>query len=348
MNLKVTIKDVAKHAGVSVGTVSKILNAGSSSTEKGRRVHDAIQALNYRPNLYARAVRSSHTGCIGLLLEKNVYTSSSLWLDCWLSSLLLAITRTKYRSEVLTIDSADPDFDCGSLSAFDGLISFGHFEPVFWEKMELTCPIPLVTYFEPAPYRLGFSFEVHLDDGMEKIARHLYDFGHRNIAFLASTHKVAQTKMRKFGEAMQKVYPEYDTRLLISHEQLGSATETAMYLTDMVLARYPNVTTVFYESDSYANSGLCTLMQRRLRLAVDISMVSYDRTSWSRNFVPAITSVGIDFRKTAQMLVDLLIAIIKNDPDAAEQLKRQKIMLEYFPGNSVRNLKINPQPGENE
>lgn len=338
---KVTIKDVAREANVSVGTVSKILNGGKCADERHERVYEAIKSLNYQPNVYARAVRSAKSNCIGLLLEKNVYRTSNLWLDGWLSSLLQAIAKTNFRSEIITVDSQDANFDCSRFLQFDGLISFGHFYDQFWQKMDQQCNVPLVTYFEQAKYKYGFTYPVELEDGMQKIARHLYDCGHREIAFVADQSDVARFKMKKFGEAMTAIYPEYNHELLISAPELNTATEFGMYLTNFVLSNFPNVTTIFYVSDSYANGGLCTLMQQRLRIAQEISIVSYDHTSWTENFMPKITGVGINFRKTTQKLVDLLIATIKEETETVHELKQQSITLEYFPGNSVKKIKSN-------
>ena len=109
-------------------------------------------------------------------------------------------------------------------------------------------------------------------------------------------------------------------------------------MTNMILMQYPAVTTIIYVSDSYANGGLCSLMQQRLRLAQDISIASYDHTSWAANFMPRITGVGINFRRTAQLLVSYLIAIIQDDAEEIKKLGSQQVELEFQPGNSIRNL----------
>ena len=69
MSSKVTIKDVARCAGVSVGTVSKVINLGLNESPRHQRVLEAIKTLRYRPNIYARAVRSSHSNCLCFLME---------------------------------------------------------------------------------------------------------------------------------------------------------------------------------------------------------------------------------------------------------------------------------------
>lgn len=66
--MKITIKDVAKQAGVGIGTVSRVLNNGSVKKETRERVEQAIRLLNYKPNTYARGLKSNHTNTVALII----------------------------------------------------------------------------------------------------------------------------------------------------------------------------------------------------------------------------------------------------------------------------------------
>ena len=68
-NGRVTMQMVARAAGVSVGTVSKIVNSVSCNPLLEERVHKAISDLGYQMDPYARAMRSHRTRCLGLLIE---------------------------------------------------------------------------------------------------------------------------------------------------------------------------------------------------------------------------------------------------------------------------------------
>ncbi len=337
--MKPTIKDVAACAGVSVGTVSKILNGGECAPKRREKIDSAIKTLGYRLNPYARAVRASRSNCIGLVIEKSVQEMSNLWLDGWLSSLLQSISGTRYRSIVMTIDSKDPGFDPEELiHQVDGIITFGHFFETFRRKLKPHREFPMVTYSEDALVSGGWSFPVDMKQAMAELAEAFYSRGHRHVGCIGVNYDINILKMREFEAAFRRLHPDYNPELMVVAPAYANGTEIGKQETARLLDEHPETSAILYITDSNAIGGIAALMHRRMSVPEDISIASYDHTAWARNMYPVISGVGMDFKTLAQLLVDYLIAVIEEKHELVEELRKEKIHLKYFPGDSIKNL----------
>ena len=99
----ITMQMVAREAGVSVGTVSKVVNGGPCNGELASRVREAIRILGYQPNPYARAMRSHRTHCLGILIDQK-YCSNTIWLQDLLFQLTESAARFAYQIHTRIMD----------------------------------------------------------------------------------------------------------------------------------------------------------------------------------------------------------------------------------------------------
>ena len=334
-----TIKDVALEAGVSVGTVSKFLNGRPCSPKRRERIECAIEKLNYRLNPFARSTRTARSNCIGLLIEKSAGANSPLWLDGWLSSLLWALSGTSYRGMVFLVDSYDENFNPDVFAnVVDGLITFGHFSEIFWEKMEKKSTLPLATYLEEVHYRFGWCFPVQMDDAMDLLAEKFYSAGHRNVGVICMPEQLSRRKGATFLQAFRKYHKKYNDSLLFVSDCRTSGSEQGTEITARLLEEHPEITGYFYTSDNIASGGVAMMMRKRMLIPEDISIASYDHTSWAQNFYPRLTGVGIDYRNVAVRLTSYLLAVLAGDRIRAENEKAQPIELKFFEGKSIGNI----------
>ena len=77
----VTVKEVAKHAGVSVGTVSKVINGIPVGTEYQQKVEQSIEELGYKVNIYARGLKAQRTNTIAVIVPNLIYSFYSIWVN---------------------------------------------------------------------------------------------------------------------------------------------------------------------------------------------------------------------------------------------------------------------------
>lgn len=335
----VTIKDVAREAAVSVGTVSKYLNGIPCSAARETRIRETISRLKYKRNPFARSTRTAKSYSIGLVLEEHVKKDDNLWVEGWLTSLLYALSRTGYRGTVFLVDSTREDFSPEIFDGVvDGLITFGLFYEPFWKKMQLHCTLPLVTYLEQVPYEYGFCFPVEMKQAMTDLAQEFYNAGHRHIAVIGQPEKTAFQKSGTFIEAFENLGSKQQKAELLVTDHITNQIEQGYLLTQKALQEHEDITGIFYMSDNLACRGLCALMEQRKVIGQDISVASYDHTVWAENFHPALTGVGLGHETMAAALVDYLCSILSGDREKVSALQKESFTLKYFPGKSIKNI----------
>lgn len=190
--MAVTIREVAKVAGVSTAAVSKVLhNSGGSvrvSEERARQIREVARELGYRPNAVARNLRSSRTRTVGLIWENFLGLSEGpLYFAHLLDGIASEVMKHHYRLTILPELVQNEDVLCS--------LGDGQLEGVIWCKLardEATlrtihdCPIPIVALNAPPPVERTSAVFVSCDNegGIELAVDHLYQLGHRNFLFL--------------------------------------------------------------------------------------------------------------------------------------------------------------------
>jgi LacI family transcriptional regulator len=340
MGRQMTIRDVARHAGTSVGTVSNVLNGLRCSQKLRDRINKSISELNYTQNMHAKAVRSSRTNCIGILIDKGSENDTP-----WLQSLILETIKTlsgyKYRSMIEYWDSRS-QFQPQLLSSIDGLITIGNFSKDFFGILKKNYSFPVVTYWEDMPLEKGISVPVNVDNGIRKGVEHLLLLGHSKIGYVGDIDNVVNaSKLNAFINAME-LYGRYVNENCLEHLGgiAGSHAERGYEGTLQVLKKNPDVSAIFYSSDCYAMGGVGALAALRMKVPDDISVISFDNSYWAENSKPGITSIGFQ-SPLIPTLVELLIKMI-DEPDI-EQLKRQIVPaeLDIFIRKSTASIRIN-------
>ncbi|NOX64157.1 MAG: LacI family transcriptional regulator [Chloroflexi bacterium] len=274
-----TIRDVAKRAGVGVGTVSRVLNNHPSVRESTRRrVEEAIAALNYRPNTIARQLSSGKTANIGVVAPFFIRPSSverlrgveTVLVERQYDLILYNVETKKKRDELFqTLPRGD---------MFDGLLVFT-LSPNDDEAERLrhaAVPVVLVDAFHPALSR------VVIDDieGGYMATKHLIDLGHTRIAyisdilespfeFVGASAQRYQGYRRALHEAGIEFRPEYYLQ-----DQHGAPQAQAMTHRLLSLAEPP--TAIFAASDTQAIGVLRAAKERNVAVPEQLSVMGFD------------------------------------------------------------------------
>lgn len=336
MAARTTISDVAKQAGVSVGTVSRVLNhTGNCDPKRLKRIEEAIRELNYVPNLNARATRTVKSNCIGILIERRS-TENNFWLQSLLESLLQCIGQTRFHSYLQVVDSrADLNPVMRLLGNTDGVILIGRFEMDFFNTMERSFPVPTVTYWEPMPYANGCSLAVNLDSGIRQLTEHLLALGHRSIGVIGNARGVDVEKVEIFLRHIRAYQPDYPESLIACEAVSDRYHRAGAELTGRLLDRHPELTALFFLSDSFVLGGYGELNRRRLTVPDDVSLVGFDNSCLAGSMVPELTSVGFNFNTLAALLVCRLVAFIRPEEPPPMFGSSQDIVLEFHPRGST-------------
>ncbi|MFF2777478.1 LacI family DNA-binding transcriptional regulator [Streptomyces sp. NPDC058052] len=312
----VSLKDVAQRAGVSIKTVSNVVNNYPHVTPQMRaKVQRAIDELGYRPNLTARHLRKGRTGIIAFAVPElgNPYFAelAGAVIDAAAQhdyTVLVDHTAGLRERELLVCQEFRSH-------VIDGLI----LSPIHLENGDLlarqeTSPLVLLGEREyDAPYD-----QIAIDNvaAARTAVRHLLDLGRRRVAFLGSRtgreRQPAHLRLRGWREELTAAGVEPDERLVVATDGYGRGDGADAMAT--LLDRGVRPDAVFAYNDLIALGALRTLAERGLRVPEDIAVVGFDDIEESRYGTISLTTVAPDKRAIARQAVDRLVERLAGAP----------------------------------
>lgn len=306
-----TIKDIAAYTGVSPTTVSNVIHgrSGRVSEETVRKIQDAIEKLEYVPNMSARSLVSSSSKVIALINHINTREDSNFMDDPFQASLIGIIESTLrengYYLMVRTVDTAD------ELLAFlrnwnvDGLFVTGIFRDSFFDTLS-TLDLPMV--FIDSYVKHPNFYNVGLEDfnGSFLATSHLIENGHRKIAFTSPSIRdggVLQERFLGYKAALTQNGIAFDKHLVFEYEMdLPSCKELAKQL-----AVIPDLTGVVVSADIMAAGIMAGLRDLGVRVPDDLSIVGFDDLVFSQMITPPLTTIHQNMPLKGQTAVDFML-----------------------------------------
>ncbi len=309
-----TIKDVARLAGVSVATVSRVLNHSPKASEASRHaVQEAMQELHYQPNANARALAQQTTATIGLIVADVA--------DPFFGAMVKAVDEVASQTHnFLLIGNGYHDEQQERL-AIQQLIRHQcealvlHVKKIPDDELsELMSHIPgIVLINRTLP---GFEHRcVALDDnyGGWLATRHLIQQGHENIAFICSDHAISDASDRLAG-----YYRALNDHQLPANQQLvafGEPDETGGEQAMInLLAQGKAFSAVACYNDSMAAGALAALNDNSIQVPQQMSLMGFDDVLVSRYVRPRLTTIRYPVVTMAQQAATLALALSKNEP----------------------------------
>jgi LacI family transcriptional regulator len=287
----VTIRDIAREAGVSVGTVSNVLNGRDNVTEVTRaRVHEVITRYGYRPSAVARGLSTGNTVTLGLIVSNilNPFASS------FASGAIEAAQGAGYGLMVMgaSHDSHDlsQQVDILVRQWVDGIVIATEPLP---ERILRQIPFgdtPLVMMDYPAPFHKNVIGLVNFDwQGASYAAiRHLLKLGHRRIGYIGGISDNPSSKLREAGylDALQEVGIVADRRLIRSGNYLAdSGYDGARAL----LQTSEPPTAILAANDLMAVGAMKAIREQELHVPDDISLIGMDDVFFASLLSPPLT-----------------------------------------------------------
>ena len=339
---KVTIKDIAKYAGVSTGTVSKVINKQANVKEELRlRVEAIVDKFNFSPSYFARGMKIQRTNTIGLIIPK---ITNSFYVR--VIELIESEANKRDYTIVLGNSNEDIEREISCLKTFlnmrvEGLIlaSTGRNEALrikeelsFYEAANI--PVALVSRKLPMIER--DIVEIENEEGAYKATCHLLEKGHQRVGLISSSDRTSASQERVTGymKAIEKFRLPYESALV----HIGGLTANSGYeLANRLISLSNPPTAIFVGSNFQLLGTLRAFKNRKILIPEDISLVCFDDTEWGCFASPPLTAIEpdtVNFSKTAMNL--LFDRIENNDSDSA---RRIKIPTKLIVRESVRTFK---------
>ncbi|KAA9087329.1 LacI family DNA-binding transcriptional regulator [Microbacterium radiodurans] len=299
-----SIRDVARLAGVSHQTVSRVLNNHPSIRDETRdRILAVMAELDYSPNRAARALVTSRSHTIGVLTSSATqYGPASS-----IAAIEAAARDRGYWVSTANIDAADPGSIQAGLAhlvaqAVEGLVVIAPQVRVIRAIAAQALSIPYVT-LQSAEVDPGHALSVDQIAGARLATRHLIELGHRSIYHLTGPQDwiEAEARMRGFLEEMGA----WD--IPTTAPVLGDWTAEFGYYAGRELLRVRDFTAIFSSNDQMALGLLHAVRDEGLDCPRDISIVGFDDIPEAAHFWPPLTTVRQDFADLGRRCVDLLL-----------------------------------------
>lgn len=314
----ITIYDIAKEAGVSPATVSRVLtNSANVKQEKREKVEMLIAKYNFKPNALAKGLANTKTKTIGVLAAdvRNPYYAS-LFVACEQAAREAGYTVVLYNSLGKTENEVEL---LGKLleQKVDAIIQLGGRVDDLVSNIEyveivnqIMSTIPVIVTGKLDGTR---CHAVRIDSmkAMELLMDHLLDLGHQKIALLGGRKDVLATfeKYQMYKQILRENQIAFDPEL--TADDGGYNFETGYQQMNEMLAKRTDMTAVIAINDFTAMGVMKSLNEHKIRIPQDISVVSYDNTYMAQMAVPSLTSIDYNFEEYGRKLIDTSIAMIE-------------------------------------
>ncbi len=301
------IRDVARRAGVSHQTVSRVLNGHPSlRTETRDRVLAAMDELSFRPNRAARALVTSRSTTIGVLVSKGFEYGPAASLQAIDS----AAREAGYAVDVAHLDDVDADSIRSALDRLlahgvDGLVILAPQTQTLSEIGHLSITLPFVTVHSARAHD-DHRLSMDQSGGAALATRHLLGLGHRRIVHVPGPDGWFETEARVRGYCGEMEAWGCEPELQLS----GDWTAESGYRAGLALAGDPGVTAVFSSNDQMALGLLHAFREGGRRVPEDVSVVGFDDVPEAAHYWPPLTTVRQDFPELGRRCVARLLGLI--------------------------------------
>ena len=300
-----TLKDVARETGLTVSTVSKILNnRGYISEEARKNVYDAMKKLNYQPNEVARSLSKKSSNTIGVIVPHIRHPYFAELISCLESyayekkhKILLFNSKEKEYKEKEYMDLCASNRVAGIILC-SGTVAVNEFT-------ELN--VPLITIER---YLENGTAAVECDNmqGGKLAAKHLIDAGCTNLLHFSGVHENAMP-----ADARTLGFNEVCNQHHVNYQNIETSTYQYNHLEyhdeiEAVLAKYPEVNGIFASSDLIAAQILQVCWKKGIRVPEQLKIVGFDDVNISRLTTPRITTIHQPIKEMAALSIDLLIS----------------------------------------
>ena len=319
--MKVTIYDVAKEAGVSIATVSKVINNTGNMRESTRkRVLETMKEMNYTPSIMASALTGKSTQTLGLLVPD---ISNPFFAE--MAKTIEDRAHEEGLSVIICSTDANPEKERKYLEVLqqkqaDGILIASKFQDdtLLDDLIERNVPLVMLTIDDPT---MNVS-KVSIDDfkGGFIATNHLLNQGHENIVMIAE--HAYSSRMRVYGyreahELMSRKVQE--DNIMYAEATIEGGKHCFEEIFKRNNAKLPSA--IFACNDLLAIGIIHAAKEYGISIPEDLSVIGFDNTILATTSVPALTSVSQPVEDMGKMSVDLLLKEIK----AGGQLKDRQL-----------------------
>ena len=335
-----TIKDIARLCGVSISTVSRVLNDRPDvSEENRRRVLAVVESTNYIPNNSARDLVKTKSDAIGLVVRGV----SNPFYTHIIRAIEEKITEAGFTMVMQQIGTCDDEVKCGAMMERDkrllGIIFLGgrsDYSPA--ELAALNVPFVCCSYanhYGSLDEKAYSSVSIADEEEAYRAVKALYKAGHRRIAALVATcddHAISQLRYQGYVKALEESGIALDESLVISAGTFD--IYDAYRAVERTLQQGAEFTALFSIADNMAIGAMRALREAGKKVPEDCSVIAIDGLEVSEYIDPPLATLCQPMEEMGRRSVEILLELI----GGTGENRQETLLTTYRVGASVRNI----------
>lgn len=322
---RITIKDVAKRANVSIATVSLVINNNDRISKTTRtKVLNTIKELNYYPSKSAQSLVNKKTGNIGFILTDDHFLRTEPFYTRIFLGTEFEARRNEYYVLLATVQT---DYNEGDQiprfvleGSVDGIIIAGKI-PVELLSELLKFKIPLVCVdFYPTEIDYPVVLIDNIQGGM-LATEHLLKLNHENIAFLGGdiNHPSISDRLIGYKSALHKASIKINENIIMTDSPYPNR-QNGYDSTQTLFEKNNDITAIFACNDAMAIGAMQYLKDHNISIPNDVSVVGFDDVEANLLLDPTLTTIRVPKIDLGVEAVKYLIEIINNKNTSAKKI----------------------------
>jgi len=304
--MSVTIKDIAERAGVSFSTVSKALRNSPLVQEKTKqKVLRIAEEMGYQPNIAARRLVSKKSQAIGV-----VWPSVERATTGTLITLINEELEHRSYTTLLSINRTESAIAAFHRFQVDAIFIFYNHEEQVPPDFRYPTNIPILVYGVAGhvPYP---TIDVRRDQATKLAVSHLYELGHRDIAYIGEPSRYDLLQVEKI-----RMFREEAANLGIRHCVVpvdNMETHSGYLAAKKILQQEGRPTAIISGSYDLTRGIMQAAQELKLSVPKELSIVSYDNIPQSATLEVPLTTVGVDIAKIANKVTETLLHLMNEE-----------------------------------
>jgi len=317
--MHVSIKDIAKAAGVSHSTVSRALsNSPLVKVETKARIQRLAQEMGYTPDAIARSLVTQQTRTVGVVVTTIT--------DPFVAEVVQGIEDTAHENDysvILTSSAAEPEREMSAVEMLRAkrvdsvIVTSSRVGALYLEHLErIGVPVVLVNNHNEQSGRYTFSVSVDNQHGGHLATNHLIERGHRCIAYVSgpADHSDDAERLAGYQQALDKAGIPFDPPLVVPGNGRLDGGERAL---SPLLGLAEPPTAVFCYNDMTAIGLLSAARQAGISVPDDLAIVGFDDIPFASHVHPRLTTVAQPQRDMGRQAMNMALALMTADDSDA-------------------------------
>lgn len=328
---KVTMKMIAEEAGVSIQTVSRVVNKHPDvAQETYDRINEVMRRLNYMPNVVARNLSQQHTDMIGIITDSMVDAGPIRTLAgviygsdqagyCVLMEALKDLSRDEIIRGLTNLVSRQVDGILWTVS------EIGDFHTWLYDYCRKYIDVPMVFMHADDTDAENAVFISNYEAAYRAV-NHLIEQGYEHIAHISGPQEwwVAQRRLQAWQDALRDAGRVIDPAAIVMGDWTPQSGHNGLR---QLMGQYPQMDAIFAANDHTAIGVLQLAQQLGLRIPEDIGVMGFDDIRIASSFSPSISSVRQDFREFGTRGVQKLVSMIKGDSEEVSPMIKSELIV---------------------